>query len=42
MKEGKQLGADMMTQRVIKEINKEKQLLAEPEPINVWTGTRPS
>ena len=35
MKAGKQLGADMMTERVIKEINREKQLLAEPEPINV-------
>ena len=35
MKAGKQLGADMMTERVIKQINKEKQLLAEPEPINV-------
>ena len=35
MKAGKQLGADMMTERVIKEINGEKQLLAEPEPINV-------
>ena len=29
------MGADMMTERVIKEINREKQLLAEPEPINV-------
>ena len=35
MKAGKQLGSDMMTERVIKEINREKQLLAEPEPINV-------
>ena len=35
MKAGKQLGDDMMTERVIKEINKEKQLLSEPEPINV-------
>ena len=35
MKAGKQLGADMMTERVIREINKEKQLLAEPEPFNV-------
>ena len=35
MKAGKQLGADMMTERVIREINREKQLLAEPEPINV-------
>ena len=35
MKAGKQLGSDMMTERVIKEINKEKQLFAEPEPINV-------
>ena len=35
MKAGKQLGADVMTERVIKEINREKQLLAEPEPINV-------
>ena len=35
MKAGKQLGADMMTERVIKEMNREKQLLAEPEPINV-------
>ena len=35
MKAGEQLGADMMPQRVIREINREKQLLAEPEPINV-------
>ena len=35
MKAGKQLGADMMTERVIREIIQEKQLLAEPEPINV-------
>ena len=35
MKAGKKLGADMMTERVIREINQEKQLLAEPEPINV-------
>ena len=35
MKARKQLGADMMTERVIREINKEKQLLAEREPINV-------
>ena len=35
MKAGKQLGSDMMTERVIGEINREKQLLAEPEPINV-------
>ena len=35
MKAGKQLGADMLTKRVIREINREKQLLAEPEPINV-------
>ena len=35
MKAGKQLGSDMMTERVIKEINMEKQLFAEPEPINV-------
>ena len=35
MKAGKQLGSDMMTERVIKEINREKQLFAEPEPINV-------
>ena len=35
MKARKQLGADMMTERVIRDINREKQLLAEPEPINV-------
>ena len=35
MKAGKQLAADMMTERVIREINREKPLLAEPEPINV-------
>ena len=35
MKAGKPPGADMMTARVIREINREKQLLAEPEPINV-------
>ena len=35
MKAGKQLGSDMMTERVIKEINREKQLFAEPKPINV-------
>ena len=35
MKPGKQLGSDMMTERVIQEINHEKQLLAKPEPINV-------
>ena len=35
MKAGKQLGADMMIERVIREINREKQLLAEPEPINL-------
>ena len=35
IKAGKQLRADMTTQRVIKEINREKQLLAEPEPIDV-------
>ena len=35
MKAGKQLGADVMTERVIREINQEKQLLAKPEPINV-------
>ena len=35
MKAGKQLGADMMTERVIWEINEEKQLLAEPEPISM-------
>ena len=35
MKAGKQLGADMMAERVIREINREKQLLLEPEPINV-------
>ena len=35
MKAGKQLGADMMTEPVIREINREKQLLAEPEPIKV-------
>ena len=35
MKAGKQLGSYMMTERVITEINWEKQLLAEPEPINV-------
>ena len=35
MKAGKQLGVDMMTERVIREINQEKQLLIEPEPINV-------
>ena len=35
MKAGKQLVSDMMTERVIHEINREKQLLAEPEPINV-------
>ena len=35
IREGKQLGADMMIERVIREINREKQLLAEPEPINV-------
>ena len=38
MKVGKQLGVGMMTERVIREINKEKQLLAEPEPINVADG----
>ena len=38
MKAGKQLGADMMTERVIKEINREKQLLAKPEPIDVADG----
>ena len=35
MKARKPPGADMMTARVIREINREKQLLAEPEPINV-------
>ena len=35
VKAGQQLGADMMTEHVIREINQEKQLLAEPEPINV-------
>ena len=35
MRAGKQLGADMMTERVIREIDQEKLLLAEPEPINV-------
>ena len=35
MKARKQLGADMMTEQVIREINREKQLLAEPEPINL-------
>ena len=35
MKAGKQLGSDMMTERVMREINREKQLLAEPEPISV-------
>ena len=35
MKAGKHLGADMMTEYVIRETNQEKQLLAEPEPINV-------
>ena len=34
MKAGKQLGADMMTERVIRELTKKKQSLAEPEPIN--------
>ena len=40
MKAGKQLGADMMTERVIREINQEKQLLAEPKPINVAGGDK--
>ena len=35
MRAGKQLGVDMMTGRVTREMNQEKQLLAEPEPINV-------
>ena len=35
MKAGKELGADMMKERVITEINREKQLLVGPEPINV-------
>ena len=35
MKGHKQLGADLMTERVIREISQEKQLLAEPKPINV-------
>ena len=35
MKAGKQLGADMITEHITKEINREKQLLAEREPINV-------
>ena len=35
MKAEKHLVADMTTERVIREINQEKQLLAEPEPINV-------
>ena len=35
MKPRKKPGADMMTEQVIQEINQEKQLLAEPEPINV-------
>ena len=35
MKVGKQLGADIMTERIIKEINTEKQPLAEPEPVNI-------
>ena len=34
MKAGKQPGADMMTEWVIRDINKERQLLAKPEPIN--------
>ena len=42
MKAGKKLGADMMTKRVITEINREKQLLAEPDPSTWQTGTRPS
>ena len=35
MKAVKQLGEDMMTERVVRDIHQEKQLLAEPEPINV-------
>ena len=35
MKAGKQLGADMMTERFIREINQERQPLADPEPINM-------
>ena len=35
MKARKQPGADMMTERVIREINREKQLLAEHEPLNM-------
>ena len=35
VKAGTQRGADMMTERIIREINREKQLRAEPEPINV-------
>ena len=35
MKVGKQLGADIMTERIIKEINTEKQLLAEAKPVNI-------
>ena len=40
MKARKQLGADMMTERVIREISQEKQLLAEPKPINVAGGDK--
>ena len=41
MKAGKQLGADLMTERAIRENNQEKQLLAKPQPINVaaWDET---
>ena len=35
MKAGKELGADRMTERVIREIKQEKQLLAESGPINM-------
>ena len=35
MRARKQLGADIMTAKVIQKINKEKQLLAEPTPIDI-------
>ena len=35
MRAAKQIGANSMTARVIQDINKEKQLLAEPTPIDI-------